>query len=990
MLFISCFASLLLVASKIRGYDVEEDDTTIIVPESTSGHCFLENRSLVLVSTIDGKLSCLNAVNGQLLWTMPASWPLISSSISTVKNVKDIQDIHFIPSLDGNLYKWNGEQLENVPLSADFLLGKMKKLPDGSFVVGGKEIVIYGVDLSTGQLRYECSTTGCQSRSAGMNIDEKEILLLRREQQTIRVVDQTSGMEKWNFSVGKYEIDFAGQNQNEVPFESFCGTNINQENSLHFTMQQGIITNSDASSFWSFKFNAPITSAWKLESSTLTPIDILKYGVLDGISSESVDTDSLMYLGIHEGQMYIQQPSQVHQKQGNTFSNELEVMQHPRLTTWRPFISTSSSRTPTLNNDKQLSVLHSLDYPFDNGFVLVSNFNATAVTVHREQTNDYCTKDDADKTCIYENESKTQMPDEVSVPLSITDWWKEIVILSIVIAIGINLGARAVKRRLVAKETKTLSVTEGKNEVELDVRKRSKGSSVSIATDTTEIVGASTSLNSEYTSRYLVDFDHLQCLGKGGFGVVFKAKKKIDDCEYAIKRIYLPRCEEAKEKMMREVKALAALEHPGIVRYFHAWWEAPPRDWQMKTDKNHLIRDLPSTPSYALSHDWLLEVHSIFSNDVEESAQNNNKDKSEYNKASSNDLQSRRSPRKKTNSDDPLGKRFNFDTGVEEVFSDETNINLFDHNDVFYPDDKSDCIDFSCGNEDSFDIVFEKSCNSNNSHKDEYSSHADDVTNKKCRTLKRTKTLVANGSTNTVEESEESTRPTSEKKSRRFVGKCCTRSSTCLTEPPLFLYIQMQLCKQATLKDWLSERTSAISLKRSMDIFMQIVHAVDYFHGQGMMHRDLKPANIFFSLDGSVKVGDFGLVTAITRPSKGKHNGKCFVDENHTGQVGTQLYMSPEQATGRPYSQKVDIYSLGLILFELLCFFSTQMERMQLIYRIKQGILPEDLTDTPQGELVKLLTSEDPGDRPEAKEIPFENSLLRQINIELESLSDGK
>lgn len=62
-------------------------------------------------------------------------------------------------------------------------------------------------------------------------------------------------------------------------------------------MQQGIITNSDVSSFWSFKFNAPITSAWKLESSTLTPIDIFKYGVLDGLSSESVDTDSLMYLG---------------------------------------------------------------------------------------------------------------------------------------------------------------------------------------------------------------------------------------------------------------------------------------------------------------------------------------------------------------------------------------------------------------------------------------------------------------------------------------------------------------------------------------------------------------------------------------------------------------------------------------------------------------------------------------------------------------------
>ena len=57
-----------------------------------------------------------------------------------------------------------------------------------------------------------------------------------------------------------------------------------------------------------------------------------------------------------------------------------------------------------------------------------------------------------------------------------------------------------------------------------------------------------------------------------------------------------------------------------------------------------------------------------------------------------------------------------------------------------------------------------------------------------------------------------------------------------------------------------------------------------------------------------------------------------YQDENHTGQVGTQLYMSPEQANGKPYSQKVDLYALGLILFELLNFFSTQMERMRVGY----------------------------------------------------------
>ena len=117
----------------------------------------------------------------------------------------------------------------------------------------------------------------------------------------------------------------------------------------------------------------------------------------------------------------------------------------------------------------------------------------------------------------------------------------------------------------------------------------------------------------------MIDFEHLQCLGKGGFSVVFKARKRIDDCEYAIKRIYLPRCVEAQEKMMREVKALAALEHPGIVRYFHAWWEAPPHGWQLAIDKQHFLKDIPGVPSYALSNNWLLEVHSTY-DDKEDSS----------------------------------------------------------------------------------------------------------------------------------------------------------------------------------------------------------------------------------------------------------------------------------------------------------------------------------------------------------------------------------
>lgn len=115
-------------------------------------------------------------------------------------------------------------------------------------------------------------------------------------------------------------------------------------------------------------------------------------------------------------------------------------------------------------------------------------------------------------------------------------------------------------------------------------------------------------------------------------------------------------------------------------------------------------------------------------------------------------------------------------------------------------------------------------------------------------------------------------------------------------------------------------------------------------------------------MDGRIKIGDFGLVTDMSENLKSRT--PCGNDESglpscakHTQQVGTAIYMSPEQLHGRPYNYKVDIYSLGLILFELLMVFSTEMERIATLKKLRSNIFPSDFPEKFQHEVYFRLLS---------------------------------
>ncbi|XP_063684040.1 eukaryotic translation initiation factor 2-alpha kinase 3-like [Bolinopsis microptera] len=202
-----------------------------------------------------------------------------------------------------------------------------------------------------------------------------------------------------------------------------------------------------------------------------------------------------------------------------------------------------------------------------------------------------------------------------------------------------------------------------------------------------------------------------------------------------------------------------------------------------------------------------------------------------------------------------------------------------------------------------------------------------------------------------------------------------------------FLYIQMQLCSDQTLKEWL-----AVNKKRGeiMKIFSEIVDAVEYIHSHNHIHRDLKPSNILFSEDGRVKVADFGLATVMSNiiPSldSGIDINPGFEGPSMTQNLGTKLYMSPELETDSHYDYKVDIFALGIIFFELLMVFDTMMERVELIQELRTVRTVPSFIDAnyPKYKAILLqMINSDPADRPTASDVKafFSNTDCDQIEF---------
>ncbi|XP_011862136.1 PREDICTED: interferon-induced, double-stranded RNA-activated protein kinase-like [Vollenhovia emeryi] len=413
--------------------------------------------------------------------------------------------------------------------------------------------------------------------------------------------------------------------------------------------------------------------------------------------------------------------------------------------------------------------------------------------------------------------------------------------------------------------------------------------------------------------RYEEEFCEISFIAKGGFGKVYKAQHRLDGIEYAIKKINVPTDQvNVIHEQLNEVRTMAKLDHINIVSYKAAWIEPPSYNSSVPSTYRESRR-------LQTSKDQEKPCNMLFDELFDHK----------------NGIKTKKQCKVYRNTDairDAISERFeelhSLDDIAEERITEESN--------------NGKSTDFSS------DIVFSRVSKSNE-NLDQTNINEYTKTSSSNTVTFSSKSKENFDQTNTDTDTSNS----SHKKSNLTVSIIYTPKEN---QPSMTLYIQMALCEE-TLQQWLLSKTSATPGPLAKEIFRQILSGVDYMHSQQIVHHDIKPSNIFISNSGrlQIQLSDFGLACRLQ------------IGNKHAG-VGTRMYAAPEQLMGK-CDIKSDIYSIGVVLTELLMSAKTRMELSNAFRDIKNGIIPDDLKHYKWVHVVTQLVQEDPTKRPMAQKV---------------------
>ncbi|KAG8193325.1 hypothetical protein JTE90_022955 [Oedothorax gibbosus] len=915
-IFISCYNCL-------ENIHLTEDDSEI------KSAC--NEREYIFIATIDGNLTALDFKSGRKCWsiTLDAKGFLLSS-VDKVEVWENNTRVWMIPSLDGVLFKFDRVKLQPLPLNAESFLTQSAMFDQHSFTTAEKFKLVYGVCRHTGEIYYKCSTENCETFGRG---SVEDTLIVEQVIQSAAASDSLTAENRWHFRVvelkiktiptlntiknGSFEQNACGEHALMIYDNLFTSYDVP---TMKISLANGYAgrINQSYEFTWIHKSSVPIVDVWHNSNNRVQLLDpFADDSNFFSIYSDDGKQAALLFLGSYRNQLFVKQSKVLKTKvvQNHALSKQgyFEAhFQEPKI-------------PPSLPDNKSNALALADININDHGYYFYVNFS------------------------VYENETHCIVDfkyPKFSGNFSQANYWLKLTasILFAVIPLGVFWSVRRSRR-------KKKFANEGTSTLELTL-------------NTPEKIPDSSISNLDFVSRFHKDFQLVTILGKGGFGVVMEVKNKIDDCDYAVKRIQIRLKDEYKQlgsgPVMREVKALAKLDHPGVVRYFNSWVEYPPKGWQQLKDKELDIVDVSHSETCEELVKSAEENHSKFKNDLRQ--------ENVFAKLAENPLK-------------PINEDFFNDTDFdynpsshwsnEDSTSDSNNSSNSQSEDSSLSDDSSDTLSlndaskisewslyFDHGDESKVNIFLqEKKDVPNHSSKKFFELYGN--------LLHQPKTAIL----------------LEEQKDKLFMMFCNAYlpekvkppSSFLMTtdesknEVLGFLYIQMQLCRRDSLRNWLDIHSQNRNYCEVMNIFHQIVEAMAYVHAQGLMHRDLKPSNIYFSLEGLIKIGDFGLATQFEMQGLPEE----LMPDEHTSHCGTALYMSPEQRSKKCYNYKTDIFSLGIILYELLVPFATRAERYKAIYAARDRQFSQDFISKYYKEsmLVQKLLDIDPKRRPTASEI---------------------